>query len=335
MEAVVIEKPGGPQALVLKARPQPLAGAGEVLIRVMAAGVNRPDVLQRKGQYPPPEGVTDIPGLEVSGVVQGGDLSGTGLVVGAPICALLAGGGYAQYAVAPVEQVLPIPRGLSWVQAASLPESYFTVWSNVFDRGRLNAGESLLVQGGASGIGVAAIQLASSMGHTVFATAGSDEKCQACEQLGAARAINYRTHDFSEVLLQLTHGRGVDVILDMVAADYVPRELACLALDGRLVVIATQGGRRAQIDVADLMVRRLTVTGSTLRARSVQFKGEIAKQLRSTVWPLFEQGRIKPVIHQTFALHEADQAHALMESDVHIGKIVLRVDAAADQVPHH
>jgi NADPH2:quinone reductase len=286
MQAIEISRPGGPEVLRLVARPLPRAGRGEALLRVLAAGVNRPDVLQRKGAYAPPPGASDLPGLEVAGIIEGGDLEGSGFAVGDAACALLAGGGYAEHCVVPVPQMLPVPAGLSFTEAASLPETYFTVWSNVYDRGHLAAGEVLLVQGGSSGIGVAAIQLARALGNPVLATAGSDEKCRACVELGAARAINYRTEDFSAVAREFTGGRGVDVILDMVAGDYLARELQCLADDGRLVIIALLGGARAEVDLAAILRRRLVITGSTLRPRPVEFKGAIARRLRSVVWPL-------------------------------------------------
>jgi NADPH:quinone reductase len=332
MQAIEISQPGGPEVLRPASRPLPRAGAGEVLIRVIAAGVNRPDVLQRKGAYAPPPGASDLPGLEVAGLIEGGDLEGTGLRLGDPVCALLTGGGYAQYCVAPAPQVLPVPAGLSFAEAAALPETFFTVWSNVFDRAGLAPGEVLLVQGGSSGIGVTAIQLAHALGNTVLATAGSAEKCRACEALGARRAINYRTEDFVAVARESTAGRGVDVILDMVAGDYVPRELQCLADDGRLVIIALLGGAKATVDLNAVLRRRLVITGSTLRPRPVQFKGAIARRLRSVVWPLLETGRVKSVLYRSFALDEAAAAHALMESSEHIGKIVLAVDARAPDV---
>jgi len=332
MQVIEIVQPGGPEVLRLGDRPLPQAGAGEALIRVFAAGINRPDVLQRKGGYAPPPGASDIPGLEVAGVVEGGDLAGSGFKPGDAVCALVAGGAYAQFCVAPLGQMLPVPRGLTFAEAAALPETHFTVWSNVFDRAHLAPGESLLVQGGTSGIGVAAIQIAAALGSTVFATAGSDEKCRACEALGARRGINYRSEDFVAVVRELSARRGVDVILDMVAGDYLPREIECLADDGRLAIIALLGGTKAMLDLNALLRRRLTVTGSTLRPRSVAFKSAIARQLRDRVWPLIEVGRVKPMLYKTFALAEAASAHALMESSQHIGKIVLGVaDRAATQ----
>lgn len=335
MKVVEVSAPGAPDVLVVAERAIPVPGAGELLIRVTASGVNRPDVLQRKGLYPPPAGASDIPGLEVAGVVDSGDavaMAAAGIAPGDRVCALVAGGGYAQYCVAPVDQCLPVPVGLDDVAAASLPETFFTVWSNVFDRARLQPGETLLVQGGSSGIGVAAIQMGKAAGATVIVTAGSDEKCAACVALGADHAINYREKDFAEEVRRLTQGRGVDVILDMVAGDYVAREVECLAEDGRLVVIAVQGGVVSSFNAGLVLRRRLTLTGSTLRARPVAFKGAIARALRATVWPWIEQGRIRPVIHSVFGALEAGdgrpsgaaRAHALMESNEHVGKIVMR-----------
>ncbi|HVL77333.1 MAG TPA: NAD(P)H-quinone oxidoreductase, partial [Noviherbaspirillum sp.] len=326
MKAVEIAQPGGPEVLRLCERPMPRPGEGEVLIKVAAAGVNRPDVLQRMGRYPVPPGASDLPGLEVAGEIVDGDLSGTSFQKGDLVCALVQGGGYAEYCVAPAPQCLPVPKGLTAVEAASLPETFFTVWSNVFDRARLGPGESLLVQGGSSGIGVTAIQMAAALGHPVYATAGSDEKCRACVELGARRAINYRSEDFVQALKDETGGRGVDVILDMVAGGYVPREIDCLADDGRLVIIALLGGARADVDLNQILRRRLTVTGSTLRPRPSAFKGAIAENLRARIWPLLETGDIKPVIYRTFSLDQAAAAHALMESSEHIGKIVLAVE---------
>ncbi|QYY27345.1 NAD(P)H-quinone oxidoreductase [Diaphorobacter sp. MNS-0] len=326
MQAVEIAAFGPPEGLRLAERPVPQPGDGELLIRVAASGVNRPDVLQRKGNYAPPAGVSDLPGLEVAGVVESGDaaaMAQAGLRVGDRVCALVAGGGYAQWCVAPVAQCLPVPQGLSDVEAASLPETFFTVWSNVFDRARLQAGEVLLVQGGSSGIGVTAIQLARARGATVIVTAGSDEKCAACLALGAHHAINYKTQDFVAEARRLTDGRGVDVVLDMVAGSYVAREVECLAEDGRVVIIAVQGGLDAQFNAGLVLRRRLTITGSTLRPRPVAFKGAIAQALREHVWPLLASGAVKPVIHSTFPAAQAAQAHALMESNQHVGKIVL------------
>lgn len=325
MRAIEITQPGGPEVLQLCERPMPEAKAGEVLIKVHAAGVNRPDVLQRTGNYPVPKGASDLPGLEVAGQIVGGDLAGSGFNQGDMVCALVQGGGYAEYCTAPAEQCLPIPKGLDAVEAASLPETFFTVWSNVFDRCHLSGDETFLVQGGTSGIGVTAIQMAAAMGHRVFATAGSDDKARACEVLGAERGINYKTEDFGEVVKAATNGKGVDVILDMVGGDYTDRELRCLADDGRLVFIALLGGNKANISLGQVLLRRLTITGSTLRPRPVAFKAAIAHQLRTKVWPLIAAGKIKPVVYQTFTLEEAAKAHELMESSTHIGKIVLKV----------
>ncbi|MBT9511926.1 MAG: NAD(P)H-quinone oxidoreductase [Acidovorax sp.] len=326
MRAVEITSFGGPEVLVLGERPVPQPGAGELLIRVRASGINRPDVLQRLGHYAPPAGASDLPGLEVAGVVESGDalaMAEAGIRVGDRVCALVAGGGYAEWCVAPVVQCLPVPEGLSDVEAASLPETFFTVWSNVFDRGRLQAGEVLLVQGGTSGIGVTAIQLARAFGAVVIATAGSDDKCSACLVLGAHHAINYKSQDFVVEAKRITQGRGVDVVLDMVAGDYVAREVDCLAEDGRIVIIAVQGGAKSDFNAGLVLRRRLTITGSTLRPRPVAFKGAIARALRERVWPLLAAGKVRPVIHSTFAALDASQAHALMESNQHIGKIVL------------
>lgn len=326
MKAIEITTYGAPEVLQLAERPDPVAGAGELLLRVRASGVNRPDVLQRTGNYPVPPGASDIPGLEVAGVIEAGDaeeLRAAGLNIGDRVCALVAGGGYAELCVAPIAQCLPVPTGLTDEEGASLPETFFTVWSNVFDRARLQPGETLLVQGGTSGIGVTAIQLGKALGARVIATAGSDEKCAACVALGADHAINYKTADFAEEAKKLTDGKGVDVILDMVAGSYVAREINCLAEDGRLVIIAVQGGTKAEVNAGLVLRRRLTVTGSTLRPRPVAFKGAIAQSLRRHVWPLIEAGQIKPVIHSRFAAAEAAKAHTLMESNQHIGKIVL------------
>jgi NADPH2:quinone reductase len=326
MNAVEITSFGKPEVLCLAERPDPVAGAGEVLIRVAAAGVNRPDVLQRKGHYPVPKGASDLPGLEVAGVIESGDamaMAAAGFKVGDRVCALVAGGGYAQLCVAPVGQCLPVPAGLSDIEAASLPETFFTVWSNVFDRAHLKAGETLLIQGGTSGIGVTAIQMAKAAGATVIATAGSDEKCVACVGLGADHAINYKSHDFVDEVKRITGGRGVDVVLDMVAGAYVAREIDCLAEDGRIAIIAVQGGVEAHIDAGLVLRRRLTISGSTLRPRPVAFKAAIARALKTTVWPWIESGQIKPVIHQVFPADQAAEAHTLMESNQHIGKLVL------------
>jgi NADPH2:quinone reductase len=297
----------------------------EVLIKVAAAGINRADLLQRRGMYPSPPGAPGNPGLEVAGTIMAMGADVRGFKVGEAVCALLAGGGYSQYVTAPVGQVLPVPGALSMVEAASLPEAYFTVWSNVFEFGRLQRGERLLVHGGTSGIGVAAIQLAAARGHTVLATAGSDDKCQLCGRLGAVRAINYRTHDFVKEVLEATDGHGVNVILDMIGGSYLPRNLQALATEGRLVMIATQGGVKGEVDVLRIMQRRLVVTGSTLRARTVQFKEEIRAQLLQHVWPLLENGRIRPIVDKVFAFEDAGAAHAYMESGVHQGKIILEL----------
>jgi NADPH2:quinone reductase len=326
LKAIEITAPGKPDVLRLTERPRPVPGVGDALIRVAASGVNRPDVLQRKGLYPVPPGASDLPGLEVAGTIEEGDaaaLAAAGLRVGDRVCALVAGGGYAEYCVAPVAQCLPSPAGLTDIEAASLPETFFTVWSNVFDRARLQPGETLLVQGGSSGIGVTAIQLAKAWGATVIVTVGSEEKAAACLRLGADHAINYRTQDFSAEVLRLTGGKGTDVVLDMVAGDYVLRELKCLAEDGRIVVIAIQGGVDSAIDAGLVLRRRLTVSGSTLRPRPVAFKAAIASALKRTVWPWLEAGIVKPVIHEVFPAAEAARAHALMESNRHIGKLVL------------
>lgn len=326
MQAVEISSFGAPEVLRLGERPVPVAAAGEVLIRVSASGVNRPDVLQRTGNYPVPPGASDIPGLEVAGVIASGDaaaMAAAGLKVGDRVCALVAGGGYAQWCVAPVGQCLPVPEGLDDIAAASLPETFFTVWSNVFDRARLQAGETLLIQGGTSGIGVTAIQMAKALGARVIATAGSDDKCAACLAIGADHAINYKTQDFVAAVADLTGGQGVNVVLDMVAGAYVAREIDCLAEDGRLVIIAVQGGVKAEFNAGMVLRKRLTITGSTLRPRPIAFKAAIAQALRERVWPLLVQGQIKPVIHQVFPASEAAAAHTLMESNRHIGKLVL------------
>jgi NADPH2:quinone reductase len=327
VKAIEIAAPGKPEVLRLGERPMPAAGPGEVLIRVAASGINRPDVLQRKGLYPVPPGASDIPGLEVAGTIVEGDaaaMTAAGFKVGDRVCALVAGGGYAEFCVAPVGQCLPSPAKLSDIEAASLPETFFTVWSNVFDRGRLQPGETLLIQGGSSGIGVTAIQMAKAHGATVIVTVGSEEKAAACKALGADHAINYKTHDFVEEVKQITAKAGVNVILDMVAGSYLERELRCLAPDGRLVMIAVQGGTDAKADAGLILRNRLTVTGSTLRPRPVEFKSAIAAALKRTVWPWLESGAVKPVIHEVFPAAEAARAHALMETNAHIGKLVLQ-----------
>jgi NADPH2:quinone reductase len=326
MKAVEITSFGAPDVLRMGSRPAPVPGTGELLIRVSASGINRPDVLQRTGNYPVPPGASDIPGLEVAGVIVEGDLAAmdaAGFNIGDRVCALVAGGGYAELCVAPVGQCLPAPQGLSDIEAASLPETFFTVWSNVFERAHLVAGETLLIQGGSSGIGVTAIQIAKAMGATVVVTAGSDDKCAACLGLGADHAINYKTSDFAEEVKKLTNGKGTNVILDMVAGSYVAREIDCMAEDGRLVIIAVQGGIKAEINAGLVLRKRLTITGSTLRPRSLEFKAAIATALKQKVWPLIVTGAIKPVIYSTFAAGDAAKAHALMESNKHVGKIVL------------
>ncbi len=325
MRAVEISQFGAPEVLHLCERPMPELKAGEVLIKVHAAGVNRPDVLQRLGHYPVPPGASDLPGLEVSGEIVDGDLSKSPFKKGDMVCALVQGGGYAEYCAAPLQQCLPVPAGLTPLQAASLPETFFTVWSNVFDRAQLAGDDTLLVQGGSSGIGVTAIQMAKAFGHRVFATAGSDDKCRACEELGAERAINYRSEDFVAVVKELTAGKGVDVILDMVAGEYVGREINCLADDGRIALIALLGGAKATVDLGQVLRRRLSISGSTLRPRPVAFKAAIAWRLQEKVWPLIEEGKIRPVIYKTFPLGQARDAHLLMESSAHVGKIMLQV----------
>lgn len=326
MKAIAISRPGGPEVLQPIERADPVAGVGECLIAVQAYGINRPDVLQRKGAYPPPAGASDLPGLEVAGRIVAGDaaaLQAAGLALGDAVCALVAGGGYAELCVAPVGQCLPVPAGWTMAEAASLPETFFTVWSNVFERARLQPGESLLVHGGSSGIGVTAIQLAKAFGSRVLVTVGSADKAAACLKLGADVAINYREQDFVAEVKAATGDRGVDVILDMVAGDYVARNVQCLADDGRAVIIAVQGGVKAEFDAGQVLRRRLTVTGSTLRPRSLDFKAGIARALRERVWPLLAERRIAPVIYRELPATQAAEAHALMESGEHVGKIVL------------
>jgi NADPH:quinone reductase len=325
MTAIEITEPGGPEKLRPTQRPVPQPAPGEVLIQVAAAGVNRPDCLQRQGGYPPPPGASDIPGLEVAGTVVALGEGVDAWRIGDPVCALLTGGGYAEYCVAPAPQCLPIPAGLSAQQAAALPETFFTVWSNIFDRARLQPGEILLVHGGASGIGTTAIQLAKALGSRVFATVGGSEKVQPCLALGAERAIDYREEDFVQVVKEITNNKGVDVILDMVGGDYVQRNLSALAVEGRLVFIAFLRGAKMELNLAPVMMKRLTITGSTLRARPVADKAPIAQALRETVWPLLENGAIRPLIDRVFPLTEAAAAHTLMESNRHIGKLLLRV----------
>jgi putative PIG3 family NAD(P)H quinone oxidoreductase len=324
MICIEISAPGDPGVLVAVERPDPTPGPGEILIQVAAAGVNRPDVMQRRGMYPPPKGASDIPGLEVAGTVATVGPGVDGWRVGDPVCALVSGGGYATLCVAPAPQCLPVPAPLDAVAAAAVPETFFTVWSNVFDRGHLVAGEAALFHGGSGGIGTTAIQLAAARGGRVFATAGSDEKCRACERLGAHHAVNYRRFDFVQVIRELTHDRGVDLVLDIIGGSYVPRNLSVLAVDGRLVQIGLMAGEpTASIDLRRVLGRRLTITGSTLRPRTVEEKGQIAAVLRREVWPLIERGAVHPVIYRTFPLAEAASAHRLMESNEHVGKIVL------------
>jgi NADPH2:quinone reductase len=323
MTAIAIPTPGGPEALVPQRRPVPKPGVGELLIKVAAAGVNRPDVLQRQGNYAPPPGATDIPGLEIAGeVVASGGQTGP-WKIGDKLCALVAGGGYAEYCLAPAPQCLPIPRGLDLVRAAAIPETFFTVWTNVFERGALKPGEFLLVHGGTSGIGTTAIQLAAQLGSRVIATAGGADKAAACRSLGAERAVDYRKEDFVEAVMEVTQGKGANVILDMVGGDYFARNLKCLAVEGRIVQIAFLKGGKVELDLGPLMVKRQTLTGSTLRPRSVAEKGAIANALKDRVWPLIEAGRVQPILFKTFPLTEASAAHRLMESSAHIGKIVL------------
>jgi putative PIG3 family NAD(P)H quinone oxidoreductase len=325
MTAIEIKAFGGPEALVPASRPVPTPGPGEVLVKVAAAGVNRPDVLQRQGGYSPPPGASDIPGLEIAGTVVASGPGVGELKPGDRVTALLAGGGYAEYAAAPVPQCLPVPKGFGMVEAAALPETFFTVWTNVFERGRLQPGESFLVHGGSSGIGTTAIQLAKAWGARVFATAGDAAKCRACEELGAEKCVNYKSEDFVEALSKRTDGRGIDVILDMVGGDYTAKNLQLMATDGRCVQIAFLRGPKVELNLAPLMMKRLTLTGSTLRPRSVAEKGAIAAALRAKVWPLLDAGKVKPVIFKTFPLKDAAAAHRLMESSAHTGKIVLTV----------
>ncbi|HYD57889.1 MAG TPA: NAD(P)H-quinone oxidoreductase [Burkholderiales bacterium] len=325
MRAVEVSAPGGPEVLKPVERPLPQPKAGEMLIKVAAAGVNRPDILQRMGLYAVPPDASDLPGLEVAGEVVAVGASVRNAKVGDKVCALVHGGGYAEYCIAPEGTALPFPKGFSAVQAASLPETFFTVWGNVYDRAKLVAGESLLVQGGSSGIGVTAIQMAKATGNRVFATAGTDEKCAACVRLGAEKAFNYKTQDWAAELKSATGGQGVNVILDMVGGDYVPKELKVLADEGRLVFIAFLRGPKTELDINELMRRRLTLSGSTLRPRTVEFKSYIAKNLREKIWPHLDAGRIKPEVYRTFPLEQAAEAHRLMETSQHIGKIVLTV----------
>ena len=325
MKVVEISEPGGPDKLVMAERPVPKPGLGEILIKVVAAGVNRPDVAQRQGNYAPPHGASDLPGLEVSGTVVALGSGVSEWAVGDEVCALTPGGGYAEYCATPAAHALPVPAGIRLLEAGAMPETFFTVWTNVFDRGRLQAGERFLVHGGSSGIGTTAIQLANVLGARVFTTAGTQEKCKVCEDLGAERAINYREKDYVAVLRDLTDGEGVDLILDMVGGDYFSRNLAALNTEGRLVQIAFSAGPKTEVNLVPILMKRLTVTGSTLRPQSNQAKAEIADGLRRTVWPLVEAGRVKPVMHATFPLNEAAKAHQMMEDGDHIGKIVLQV----------
>jgi NADPH:quinone reductase len=325
MTVVEIAAPGGPEQLKPVKRAVPKPGDQEVLVRVAAAGVNRPDVMQRQGRYPPPPGASDLPGLEVAGEIVALGAGVSGLSIGDKITALLAGGGYAEYAVAAAPLCLPVPSGISMVEAAAIPETFFTVWTNLFDRGRCKAGDNVLIHGGTSGIGTTAIQLAAAWGARVFATAGSDDKARACERLGAARGINYRTEDFVEVIRAATAGAGIDVTLDMVAGSYVARNLEIAALEGRVVTISLLGGSRAEVNMSVILAKRLTLTGSTLRSRTVAQKAAVADAVRKNVWPLLAAGRVRPVIHATFPLAEAGEAHRLMETSNHIGKIVLTV----------
>ena len=324
MNYIKIEKHGDPEVLKLHSMPVPEPSPGEVLIRVSAAGVNRPDVMQRKGLYPPPPGATDVPGLEVSGTVVSTGKNVSEPMVGSEVCALVTCGGYAEYCLAAASICLPVPENISLEDAAGIPETFFTVWTNVFDRGQLKSGESFLVHGGSSGIGTAAIQLAKAFGATVYTTAGTPEKCEFCENLGADAAINYREQDFSEEIKRLTEGKGIDVILDMTGGPYFPKNIYLLADEGRLVQIALMQGSKAEVDFRSLLLKRVTLTGSTLRPRSVEQKTEIAKALRKNVWPLLDTGTVRPIIHQTFPLTQAAEAQSLMESSVHIGKILLK-----------
>jgi NADPH2:quinone reductase len=327
VKIIDVAQPGGPEALVVAQRPTPSPEGTEVLIKIAAAGINRADILQRKGHYPPPPGAPSYPGLEAAGTVAAIGSAVTEFKVGDKVCALLQGGGYAEYCTVDEGQVLPVPGNLNMIEAASLPEAYFTVWSNVFGFGRLQPGETLLVHGGSSGIGVTAIQLAKALGYTVFTTAGTDDKCRFCESLGATRAINYKTEDFVAVVAEQTGKKGVDVLLDMIGGSYLSKNLACLATDGRLVIIATQGGAKGEADLLRVLQRRLVITGSALRPREVTFKRAIKSKLLELVWPLLARGEIKPIVDKVFPLERADEAHAYMESSAHRGKIVLAVEA--------
>lgn len=327
MKAIIITQPGPPEVLQMAERPKPVCGTGEVMVKVMAAGVNRPDVAQRKGNYPPPASApTEIPGLEIAGLIDEVGAEVTRWKKGDKVCALVWGGGYAQYCNVPAGQCLPIPDDMTFIEAASLPETFFTVWSNVFMRGKLRAGESLLIHGGSSGIGVAAIQMAKALGSAVYVTAGSDEKCRVCERLGAKKAINYKTENFAEQIKELTNNKGVDVILDMIGGDYLKGNLESLANEGRLVLINTMKGKIAEIDLSIVMRKRICITGSMLRSREVAFKTEIARELEQNIWPLIDVGKIRAVIHSVFPAEKAADAHKLMESSEHIGKIVLNFE---------
>jgi NADPH:quinone reductase len=325
MKAIIITQPGGPEVLQIAERPKPTYSPDEVLVKVYAAGINRPDVFQRKGNYPPPPGAPpDIPGLEIAGIIAETGANITRWKMGDKVCALVMGGGYAEYCNVPEGQCLSVPGNLTFEEAASLPETFFTVWSNVFDRGKLKANESLLVHGGSSGIGVTAIQMAKAMGHTVYITAGTDEKCKFCEELGAAKAINYKTENFADVIKQITNGKGVDVILDMIGGDYTAGNIQSLAEEGRLVLINTMNGKDVQVDLSVVMRKRLTITGSMLRSRDVAFKADIAQNLEIVIWPLIASGKIKPIINKVFPAEQAADAHRLIESSEHVGKIVLQ-----------
>lgn len=325
MKAIVITHPGDPEVLQPEERQKPACGPGDVLIKVHSAGINRPDVYQRTGNYPPPAGApADIPGLEIAGTIIEIGPGVSRWKVGDNVCALVTGGGYAEYCSAPEGQCLPVPDGLTFEEAASLPETFFTVWSNVFDRGRLIAGESLLVHGGSGGIGVAAIQMAAALGHTVYATAGSNEKCELCERLGAKRGINYKTEQFAHVIKKITGGKGVDVILDMIGGEYISGNLESLANEGRLVFINAMKGKMANVDLSMIMRKRLTITGSMLRSREIEFKAAIAKNLEQHIWPLLASGKIKPVIYKTFPAEKAAEAHRLIDSGEHTGKMILK-----------
>jgi len=327
MKCVEIREPGGPDVLTMAARNVPVAQAGEILVKVAAAGVNRPDVIQRKGLYPPPPGASDLLGLEVSGEVVALGEGVTNVSIGDTVCALTNGGGYAEYCVVPAEQCLPVPSGLTMEEAAAVPETFFTVWFNLYLQGGLKPGQTLLVQGGSSGIGTTTIQMATALGVTVFTTAGNDAKCQACRDLGASLAINYKDKDFVEAIKEATNGKGVDMILDMVGGDYISRHIKCLAKKGRLINIAYLQGSKAEVNFMSVMMKQLTITGSTLRQQPLEIKKQIAQQLRETVWPLIESGKVKPVLFKSFAMNEAAAAHDLMESSQHIGKIVLNVES--------